>query len=514
MLRIVPARAFFRPGEPITLHATMDQAVDGELQVSVYHLAEKVAQWTAPVRQGRAVVEGRVPDQARRGYLVHAQVGTENAYSAFDVLERWTDAPRYGFLYDFSAARSAESIRETLDRLLDLHVNGLQFYDWQYRHDTLLPPQDEFVDPLGRTLSLKTVRALIESAHQRSMAAMPYTAIYAASPPFAEAHHDWQLFDDKGQPFDFANGFLKIMNPLSPWQAHFTQECRRVLDALPFDGIHVDQYGEPTTGCNASGEAVDLPGGFAATLRSLRAAIGPDKTLAFNLVHNWPADALSHSPLDFWYSELWPPDTDMARLWRTIRDNRRLNPRPAVLAVYIPPEHETTVIAAHSRILAAGGSHIAFGDHGRYLSDPYFPKAGIPSAALAAQLKQAADFSVAYEEALVFAQDVTDEWSSRFTLDAEKVDVIVRAQENRLFIHLLRADGRWDAAIGPREPLTNVELRLPPLPQVPAAAWCATPEFPMPKPLPFDGEQRLRLPAMAEWLMLCLEFKSAVGQPG
>src|SRR5713226_3191902 len=74
MLRIVPTCAFFHPGEPITLHTTLDQPVSGEIRVSVYHLAEKVAQWTATLREGRAVVEGRVPDVPRRGYLVHAQI--------------------------------------------------------------------------------------------------------------------------------------------------------------------------------------------------------------------------------------------------------------------------------------------------------------------------------------------------------------------------------------------------------------------------------------------------------
>src|SRR5579871_2801970 len=106
MLRIVPAAAFFRPGEPIILQVTFEEARDTAIHVDVYHLSQKVAQWTAPLRQGRAVVEGRIPEQARRGYLVRAQLGDANAFTAFDVLERWTDAPRYGYLYDFGTGRS------------------------------------------------------------------------------------------------------------------------------------------------------------------------------------------------------------------------------------------------------------------------------------------------------------------------------------------------------------------------------------------------------------------------
>src|SRR5262249_6297285 len=279
--------------------------------------------WTAMMDGTEAKVQGTVPMETRRAYLVHVAIDGHSAFTAFDVLERWTDAPRYGFLTDFRPQRPAEDIQATMDHLLALHVNGLQFYDWQYRHDALLPSGDEadqYIDPLGRELSLATVRTLIEAAHKRGMAAMPYTAIYGASASFAAAHSEWELYDDNGQPIDFANGFLMIMNPSSGWQAHFVEECHRVLAALPFDGIHVDQYGDPRSGYDYAGTPVDMPASFADTLSHLRRTIGDEKVLLFNLVHNWPAEMIWASPLDFWYSELWPPDTQFATLWRTIEE--------------------------------------------------------------------------------------------------------------------------------------------------------------------------------------------------
>ena len=150
---------------------------------------------------------GRRRPQAKRGYRVRVETENGTQWTAFDVLERWADAPRYGYLFDFTPTRASFD----LDPLLALHVNGLQFYDWLYRHDTLLPPAEVYLDPLGRPQSLATVRRLIEEAHVRGMVAMPYTAIYAASPQFAAAHPGWGLYDDNGVLYDFADGFLKII---------------------------------------------------------------------------------------------------------------------------------------------------------------------------------------------------------------------------------------------------------------------------------------------------------------
>ncbi len=502
MLHVHPARAFFRPGERVQLQIKLDSAVEGVVKVTVYHLGAVITTWKA-VLNGEGVIEGEVPPEAGRGYMAHVEAQGQQAFTAFDVLDRWTQAPRYGYLFDFKSGRTNEDMIQTLDHLLNLHVNGLQFYDWQYRHDTLMPPQDEFVDPLGRSQSIATVRSLIHAAHQRGMAAMPYTAIYAASPTFAAMHPAWELYDQAGQVVDFAGGFLKLMNMSSGWQQHFVEECAKVLAALPFDGIHVDQYGEPRTGADVNGQPVDIAAGFAETLSSLRPVVPAEKTVLFNLVHNWPVEKIADGPLDFWYSELWPPVTNLTQLWETIRDNRRLNPRPAVLAVYVPPDWEATVLAAHSTILAAGGSHIAHGEHGTYLSDPYFPKAVAPSPSLAAQLQQLADFAVAYENALVFAEDVTDQWIERITVNGERWQagrVIVHRVGKQLFINLLPVQGHWNEHLTAPDAASTVTLELDI--QTVKNLWSASPEAPRPKRL-----SNLRSLPVQYWLMVFIELE-------
>ena len=168
--------------------------------------------------------------------------------TAFDVLEHWLQAPRYGFLSQFESGRN--NIAETMAWNARYHVNGLQFYDWQYRHEELFPPTEDYSDLLGRRMSLDTVRQLIDAAHTRHIATMPYTAIYGASVAFYRAHPDMALFESTDQPYEFGDNFLIIMDPspTSPWTDHLMDEFGRVLDNLPFDGIHLDQYGAPKVG--------------------------------------------------------------------------------------------------------------------------------------------------------------------------------------------------------------------------------------------------------------------------
>ena len=168
--------------------------------------------------------------------------------TAFDVLDKWTQHPRYGFLVDFSPERKDGD--QTLNQLLPFRINALQFYDWMYRHDTYLPPDDPFFDPLGRHLSLETTRKLIDTAHERNIAAMPYTAVYAASISFYEQHPDWALFEVNGKPSFFGENFLVIMDPRpgSPWTKHLLNQFSEILTNTNFDGIHLYQYGAPKIG--------------------------------------------------------------------------------------------------------------------------------------------------------------------------------------------------------------------------------------------------------------------------
>jgi len=202
-----PDKATYRPGEPVEFLITLTNPLTRSLSVDVIASVKYLAEEVTPLAQPAELPPGgqqtlrltwSPPPDAPRGYgvdlAVHDTSGQTLAvgHTAFDVLTSWTQAPRYGFLTDFAPGRS--NVDETMAWLVRYHLNGLQFYDWMYRHDQFLTDQEPYLDPLGRRLSRVTVENLIAAAHERNIAAMPYTAIYAASIPFYEEHPDWALY--------------------------------------------------------------------------------------------------------------------------------------------------------------------------------------------------------------------------------------------------------------------------------------------------------------------------------
>ena len=94
------------------------------------------------------------------GYLVKIEFfqKTEklgSCYTAFDVVNCWTEAPRYGFLSSFSEEDKQKEEYQEFFR--EMHLNVIQFYDWMYRHDEFYPESDIYTDIMGRKGSMTAV---------------------------------------------------------------------------------------------------------------------------------------------------------------------------------------------------------------------------------------------------------------------------------------------------------------------------------------------------------------------
>ena len=76
--------------------------------------------------------------------------------TAFDVAESPRKLLRYGFLSDFT---EKDRDNGALEWLLKCHINLIQFYDWSYRHDSLVAPQEDYHDMMGKEISGSTVKA-------------------------------------------------------------------------------------------------------------------------------------------------------------------------------------------------------------------------------------------------------------------------------------------------------------------------------------------------------------------
>jgi dextranase len=414
---IVFPKAFFNPGEPARWHITLksNEPVSIILFTTITYLDKilEKKQQNVELESGTSTIEGNwiPPRDSPRGYGVDIRLQTlqgaviASYSSAFDVLENWTQNPRYGFLTDFSPDRTDES--QTMDGLLRYHINGLQFYDWMYRHDQYLTQEDPYFDPLGRYLSLRTVKALIEAAHVRGMAAMPYTAVYSASIPFFELHKDWALYKIDGTPYFFGDNFLVIMDPRpdTPWTKHLLGEFSNILAKTEFDGIHLDQYYSPQVGYDAQGNSFSLEQPLAdlinATKDIVTATRGEKGAVIFNAVTNWPIETVAPSNEDVVYIEVWSPYTYFYELGLLINQAQQLGGgKPVVLAAYIDPQYKTNVLLNDAIIFANGGGHIELGEHGDYLADAYFPRYLTPDAELAVALQRYYEYTIRYQNAI------------------------------------------------------------------------------------------------------------------
>lgn len=409
LIDFYPTRGMYKPGEMVRciLECDAAHASNVDFTLTFFHgpTVIKTRSESRSLDVGHNLVDFSwlPPLDAPAGYGVEISCEAElttpsSIHTAFDVLPGWTSFPRYGYLTDFSASRPDE--KATMQTLAKFHINGLQFYDWQYRHDQLVAPTKEYLDPLGRPLSLEAITRLIKAAHEHGMAAMPYLAVYAASADFWRAHPDWQLYDQDHNPIPFGEDFLGIMNPAEGglWQKHMLDQCNQVLKMLPFDGLHIDQYGDPKTGFDASRQPVDIAKAFGDFIHAA-ARQHSDLPLLFNAVGNWPIETLAAAPVAFNYIEIWPPDIHYADLARIVRNARQLSgEKPVVIALYMPAERELNHLLADAVILSAGGNRIEIGENARLLTDPYFPKHEAISDSLMASLRSCADFAVRYEE--------------------------------------------------------------------------------------------------------------------
>lgn len=526
-LDLYPDRGTYLPGQTVKLILEMEsdhsRVVTLQLMISrgVQAVDELSKEISLSVGFNRVEWSWKPPSGVIAGYGVEVKslpASEENALSglfietAFDILQDWNLFPRYGFLCDFSPQRT--DIVQTLQNLAKYHINGLQFYDWQYRHDSLVPAQDEFIDPLGRALSLQTIRSLLDEAHAHGMAAMPYLAVYGASASFWREHLDWALFDCAGKPIPFGEDFLGLMNPApgTPWQRHLLDECSRVLDGLAFDGLHVDQYGEPKEVYDHTGQSVNLPEAFA---NFVQAAVDehPGKPVLFNAVGNWPIEALAVAPTAFNYIEVWPPDTAYLDLVRIVRNARSLSgEKPVVIALYIPAGRIINIRIANALIHSAGGSRIELGENERLLSDPYFPKHEPLSEELLISLRRSADFFIRYSD---WFGPVIPEAPGISVQTPDGIEAFPRQVAQGWTVSLVNLLGvqasPWNEEHAAPQPVENFSVELD-LPGDITHVWLASPDGDSLRPQEVEftqsfGKLQVRIPRLVFWDILYFENK-------
>lgn len=542
-------KSFYLPGEPVHISLKIESKVEEQLSVQlvfkITHLANLVDEVEKNIylNGGEQVIDltYQPPEEAPRGYGIDLCIELSRNLIlacdsiAFDVLDHWTQSPRYGFLTDFFPERSEYS--ETMDFLTRYHINGIQFYDWMYRHDQFLTDHDPYLDPLGRQLSLVTVKNLISAAHNHNINTMAYTAIYAASIPFYTQHPEWALYKADKKPYYLGNNFLVYMDPRpnSPWIIYLLNQFSQILEQTDFDGIHLDQYGDPKEAYDYQGIRFALDKPLAESINATKSLVLSKRsngTVVFNAVTNWPIETVAPSNEDIIYIEVWPPYRWFEDLHNLIREAQSIvEKKPVVLAAYLDPSFEHNVRLVDAVIFASGGSHIELGEKKGMLAEAYFPRYKVMSPDLSSAIRQYYDFTVRFQDVIgPRTKDSTKKYlqnieignvSTSPSLLKNKVWPIVREGKDFTAISLINLLGiespEWSKRISdPPTPFGETTVRILKIDREIKRIWFSTPDskdiYPQELVYEISGEEgnrvlSFKIPGLDYWDLIVVEWQ-------
>ncbi|MEI6680905.1 MAG: glycoside hydrolase family 66 protein, partial [Mariniphaga sp.] len=392
-------KAVYKPGDKINF--SIDKSLPVTAKIRYRQLSNVITetninglswQWTAP-------------SSDFTGYMIdvyNIQNGGEKIYGsiAVDVSSDWSHFPRYGFLSAFGQLSNTymDSVMNNLNRL---HMNGLEFYDWDYEHQqplagTVSNPQSSWLDIGSRTNYQSTVNYYISAAHMHNMKAMSYNLCYGALNDAASegVSDQWYMYTDQNHQAKYSlnlsapfKSYIYLLDPSNTsWQQYIAANNRNLYAVYNFDGYHVDQMGDlGKTTYNYNGNALDLPSGYASFLKAMITA-APSKRLVMNAVNQYGQQGnIATSPVDFLHTEVWSPNEAYSDLATIIQNNTAWsnNSKKTVLAAYLNYNvanntgyfNTPGVLFADAVIFAFGGAHIELGDH--MLCKEYFPNSNL-----------------------------------------------------------------------------------------------------------------------------------------
>jgi dextranase len=290
----------------------------------------------------------------------------------------------------------------------------------------------------------------------------------------------------------------------SPWCRHLLAEGAQTLQSIPFDGLHIDQYGDPKRARDVHHNLVDLPRAFVDFIQSASDQHS-DKTIIFNAVGNWPIEALANSAVDFMYIEVWPPDLEYRHLAEVVLNAVRLSHGKAVvIAHYLPDDRPANNLLTDTVILACGGTRIELGEEARLLSDPYFPKHEGISSYLYTELRLLADFSVRNGEWLrpyTLSAAEKELWSegvlnSKLISTDESIMNVMRQHPKLLVVQMviftdLDSHQQWDVVHTPPTPRQNIAVKIQMVQKPAQVLWDCPEQIEGPQSISFEHSNKV-----------------------
>ncbi|OBX26035.1 dextranase [Gelidibacter algens] len=481
-----------------------------------------------------------------KGYMVELVKNTNGDETVLgtvgiDVSSDWTKFPRYGFLSNFGNISDAER-NSVLENLKNFHINGLQFYDWHYKHHMPLPidtngnAENSWVDLFNREVKLETVDGYINKGHELNMASMFYNLMFGAwHPEEGDGFSDeWLLYNDQLHnninAHDLGDfGDILVTNPANQeWQNYIFSKTKNVYQNLNFDGWHLDQLGNRGNVYEYGGYQVNLPNAYQDFMMAVTEAF-PNKKHVLNAVEQYGQNKILSTPVNFAYSEVWDR-VQYADLVEVIMENNQMsnNQLNTVLAAYMNYEssegsfNTPSVLLTDAVIFAFGGAHLELGEH--MLSREYFPYNNLSmDAELKNRLMEYYDFMVAYENLLrdggsftlpnVSSSDLgVNNWPPVFG----NASVVSKKVEGREVFQMLNFNGvstlSWrDNAKTQTKPNASQDFEITIASTMPVSkVWFASPDYKggASQELEFENNQgqiTVKVPYLEYWSMLVFE---------
>lgn len=541
-------KARYNPGEEVTF--TLSNSMNNlfvrykYLSVTIEENAVNTTTWT-----------WTTPSADYKGYMAELYVKDETneeikATIGIDVSSDWNKFPRYGFLSDYGEMTDSE-LEGVISNLNKYHINGLQFYDWHYKHHQPLAgtgdnPDEVWTEIANRTVYLSTIKSYIEKAHDKNMNAMFYNLAYGALDDAAEdgVSDSWYIYNDQNHA---EKEVLKLASPMfksyiylldpgnSSWQAYLNAQIAEVYKALDFDGFHIDQLGDWGTVYNYDGKVVSLPEGYQSFINATETA-APSKKMVMNAVNQFGQENIAQTNVDFLYTEVWSPNDGFADLVQVIKNNNSYsnNSKSTVLAAYMNYNladntgtfNTPAILLTDAVIFAFGGSHLEMGEH--MLCKEYFPNDNLEMApVLKTSLVKYYDFLVAYQNLLrdgvTFNEPAISSTDGKTALaqwppSTGNVSVIGKAFDNKQVVHLINfanaAHFDWrDNSGNQNYPTTfyNCTYSITPERTV-ARVWFASPDYKSgaSQELEFTTSGTkisFTIPTLEYWSMLVFEYE-------
>ena len=421
MFELLPVSAAVEVKDDVRIDIVADSPLPPAATLRLTHLGRVLAE--AEPRLGDSVSFGTLEEG---GYGVLLCDGDEVlASTALQVLDDTRRRLRYGFVASYAPDKDVEAVARLARKL---HLNGIQFYDWAYRHADLVGGGETYLDPLDQPISLETVRRLIRALAQAGSRSFGYAAVYGVGNEEWDQWKDAALMQCDGTPYELG-GFLQIVDPAArEWLAHFIADLQKCVEQVGFQGFHLDQYGYPKYATRSDGELIDLSQSFTKMINAARDGL-PDTVLVFNNVNDFPTWATAGTAQDAVYIEPWAPITTLGAL-AGVADRARsvAQGKPVVLAAYqsvyskaSAEESEQANKLTMAALFSHGATQLLAGEGGNVLVDPYYVNNHQAADSTLEMLKRWYDFLVEHDEILMdpYIAEVTDSFAGPLNEDVE-----------------------------------------------------------------------------------------------